>query len=137
MKTGYIKIIFNDGKTPIVDMQLVNGDLWLTKFEIAHLFGCFVQKIDANLKSIFKERLLWKNDCVYCNRYIDKGIEKQTEYYNLDVLIFLSYRINTCETKIFCRFINSALHERLTKDTTPEMFFSLAYLPARNKYWLN
>jgi hypothetical protein len=73
----------------------------------------FNQKIEMNLRSIFKEHLLWEKDVTQTYRYTDKGIEKQTVYYNLEVLIFLSYYINTLETKIFRQFINSSLRERL------------------------
>jgi hypothetical protein len=116
METGYIKINIEEGKTPLVEAQLADdNNLWLSKWEIARLFGCFVQKVDANLRSIFKQHLLWEKDCSYCNRYTDKGVEKQTVYYNLEVLIFLSYRIASFEAEIFRQFLHSALEERLQK----------------------
>jgi hypothetical protein len=49
-------------------------------------------------------------------RYTDKGIEKQTVYYNLEVLIFPSYRIASFEAHIFRQFVNSALREHLQKE---------------------
>ena len=117
METGNIKIILEEGKAPKIKVQLVNNNLWLTKNEIARFFGVFVQKIDAELRNIFKNKLLWEKDCSYCNRYMDKGIEKQTMFYNMEVLIFLSYRINSFEAKVFHQFVNSALHEHLQKET--------------------
>jgi hypothetical protein len=54
METGYIKIIRVEGKTPSVEMRLENGNLWLQKWEIAKLFNCFPQKIEGNIRSIFK-----------------------------------------------------------------------------------
>ena len=60
METGYIKINNEEGKTPSVEAQLVNNNLWLTKNQMARLFNCFVAKIDANLRSIFKQHLLWE-----------------------------------------------------------------------------
>ena len=66
METGYIKINIEDGKTPSVEAQLVNNNLWLTRYEMARLLNCFVQKIDTNLRSIFKSHLLWEEDCSYC-----------------------------------------------------------------------
>ncbi|MDR1370998.1 MAG: hypothetical protein LBJ72_12885, partial [Dysgonamonadaceae bacterium] len=61
-----------------------------------------------NLRSIFKSRLLWEEDCSLTYRYVDKGIEKQAVYYNMEVLIFLSYRINSLEAKIFRDFVREA-----------------------------
>lgn len=137
METGSIKINIEDGKTPSVEAQLVDNNLWLTKYEMARLFNCFVAKIDANLRSIFKNHLLWEKDCTYCNRYIDKGVEKQTVYYNMEVLIFISYRINSFEAKVFRQFVNSALRKHLQKEKTPEIKLVWAYSSVQNDYWLN
>jgi hypothetical protein len=115
MERGYIKINTEKGKTHTVYIQLVNNDLWLTKYEMAKLLNCFPQKIEANLRSIFKDNLLWENECTYNCRYTDKGIEKQCLYYNSETLIFVSYRINTLEAKAFQQFIHFALQERLQK----------------------
>ena len=62
MQTGNIKINFEEGKTPSVEVQLVNSNLWLTKNELARFFGVFVQKIGAELNNIFKNRLLYESD---------------------------------------------------------------------------
>jgi len=137
METGYIKINIEEGKVPSVEAQLVNNNLWLTRYEMARLLNCFVAKIDANLRSIFKSHLLWESDCAYCNRYIDKGIEKQTMFYNLEVLIFLSYRINTFEAKIFRQFINSALREHLKNKEFQEIINLTWYFRKNQDYWLN
>ena len=137
METGSIKIKFEEGKAPLVEAQLVNHNLWLTKHEIARLLNCFVPKVDAELRSIFKNNLLWENDCTYCNRYIDKGIEKQTIYYNLEVLIFISYRVNSLEAKIFRQFIHSALCEHLQKKKIPETPFFLVYMPKQKNCLFN
>jgi hypothetical protein len=53
METGYVKIIMEEGKTPSVEGELVNGNVWLSKWKIARLFNCFNQKIEMNLRSIF------------------------------------------------------------------------------------
>ena len=137
MERGSIKINIEEGRTPSVEARLVNNNLWLTKNEMARLLNCFVQKIDANLRSIFKQHLLWEADCSYCNRYVDKGTEKQTMYYNMETLIFISYRINSFEAKIFRQFVNSALREHLQKKKAPETKVFWAYLPMQNSYWLN
>jgi hypothetical protein len=62
-----------------------------------------------NLRSIFKSHLLWKEDVSCTYRYTDKSIEKQTVYYNLEVLIFLGYRIATPEAQVFRQFVSAAL----------------------------
>jgi hypothetical protein len=135
MERGNIKINIDEGKTPSVEMQLANGNLWLSKNELARFLGVFVQKINAELNSIFKEKLLFEKDCTFCNRYIDKGIEKQTEYYSLDVLIFLSYRINSFQAKIFREFLKSALYKHLKKEKMPEINLSWLFNSGQSFRW--
>ncbi|GHT75587.1 hypothetical protein AGMMS50262_11310 [Bacteroidia bacterium] len=138
MEKGSIKFIYKDGKTPLLEVELANNNLWLTKYEMAHLLNCFVQKIDANLRSIFKDKLLWESDVCHNNRYTDNnGKERQTMYYNMEVLIFVSYRVNTLEAKVFRQFVNSALREHLRKDKSPKQSVKLvwAYMPAQNYWW--
>jgi hypothetical protein len=138
METGSIEIIIEEGKTPTVKAKLVNNNLWLSKYKIARLLNCFPQKIEMNLRSIFKSRLLRENEVSYTYRYTDKGAEKQTVYYNLDVLIFLSYRVATFEAEIFRQFINSALREHLqrkeNKDNATTLYW---YFRKEQNYWLS
>ncbi|MDR3094678.1 MAG: virulence RhuM family protein [Bacteroidales bacterium] len=117
MEKGYIKIVIEDGKAPSVEAQLVNNTVWMAKWEIARLFHCFNQKIETNLRSIFKNHLLWEKDVSRTYRYTDdKGNERQIVYYNLDVLIFLSYRIASFEAIIFREWVNQALREHLQNE---------------------
>jgi hypothetical protein len=120
MKTGYINIIQEEGKSPFVEAELVDNTLYISKYEIAKLFNCFPQKIEANLRSIFKNRLLYESDVTYTYRYTYKGIERQCVYYNMEVLIFLSYRIASFEAKIFRDFVNHSFREHLKRKNRPQ-----------------
>jgi len=137
MEKGYIKINNEEGKTPTVEAQLVDNNLWLSKSEMARLFNCFYMKIDANLRSIFKSHLLWEEDVSYTHRFIYKGKECQVDYYNLETLIFLSYRIATHEAKIFRQFVNSSLREHLQKKKTAEKKIVWVFLPEQKNFWMN
>ena len=122
METGSVRIIQEEGKAPSVEATLADNNLWMNKYEIAKLFNCFPQKIEANLRSIFKSHLLWEEDCTYNRRYTYKGIERQCLYYNMDVLIFLSYRIASFEAKIFRDFINQSFREHIKKKNKPQQY---------------
>jgi hypothetical protein len=119
MEKGYIKIIREEGKAPSVEAHLVGNTLYLNKYQIAKLFNCFPQKVEANLRSIFKSHLLWEEDCTYNQRYNYKGTERQCLYYNMEVLVFLSYRIASFEAKIFRDFVNQSFREHLEKKDRP------------------
>jgi len=137
METGSIKIIIEEGKTPTVEAQLVDNNLWLSKAEMARLFNCFYMKIDANLRSIFKSHLLWEEDVSYTHRFTYKGKEHQVDYYNLEALIFLSYRIATHEAKIFRQFVNSSLREHLQKKKMTKKKIVWVFLPEQKNFWMN
>jgi hypothetical protein len=122
METGYIKINIEEGKSPSIEAQLANNTLWMDKHSIAKMFNCFPQKVEANLRSIFKSRLLYESDVIYTHRYTYKGIERQCLYYNMEVLIFLSYRIASFEAKIFRDFINQSFREHLKKKNRPQQY---------------
>jgi hypothetical protein len=129
VETGYIKIIREEGKAPSVDATLADNNLWLNKCQIAKLFNCFPQKVEANLRSIFKNRLLYESDVTYMHRYTYNGIEKQCLYYNMEVLLFLSYRIASPEAKIFRDFVNCALQEHFQKKNKPQQYKIIWIVP--------
>ena len=55
---GYINIIIEKGKEPFVEAELVNGNVWMSKWAMDKLFNCFFQKVEMNLRSIFKSELI-------------------------------------------------------------------------------
>ena len=137
MNRGSIKIEIEYGKTPYIEMTLENNNLWLAKCEIASLFGVFYQKISANIRSIFKDKLLEERDVSFFYRYTDKGIEKQIEFFNLEMLIFLSYRIGTMQAQIFRQFLNSVLREHLQKKEIEKCSKLLWQYRKNQDFWLN
>ena len=137
MKTGSIRIIIEEGKTPSVEAELVNENVWMSKYAIARMFDCFPQKVEANLRSIYKSMLLREEKVTYTYRYTDKGIEKQILYYNLEVLIFLSYRIGTYQAQIFRQFVNSALREHLQRKEAEKCSKLIWYFQQNENYWMN
>ena len=52
---------------PTVSVRLENGNVWLTKHELAHLFGVFIQTIDdigihlERRKGKGRRRKVWRN----------------------------------------------------------------------------
>ena len=106
---GYITItgLENKDEQPIVSVKIENGNVWMTKHELARLFGVFVQTIDANVRSIFKSRLLYDGDLT-----IPENQHKSIDtYYNLEAIIFLSFRINTYCTKLFRAWVLTSMRE--------------------------
>lgn len=75
-----------------------NAEIWMTQYEIASLFECFVAKINANLRSILKSGVL--DDRMVCRTYHYKN-GNSVEQYNLEMIIALSFRIRSRNAEIF------------------------------------
>lgn len=103
---------------PTVSVKLENGNVWLTKHELARLFGVFIQTIDANMRSIFKSRILSESEATIT----EKQDKRYVTYYNLEAVIFLSFRINTYCTKLFREWVlNSLCEYKRLKEKQPEV----------------
>ena len=115
MNRGYIKIKETNHHQFIVEVQLVNGTLWITKHEIADLFNVSVGMVSNNLCAIFRSGVLREEDANRSHLFERNGKPCGTTHYNLEALIFVSYRIASFETQAFRKCVMNALCE-YTKD---------------------
>ena len=122
MERGYIKITEEEyGKPIIVEVKIVNGTVWMFKNEIARLFGVFLQTVGNNFRSIFKSGILREEDVTKeLKLKNEKGQDIYVTYYNLEAIIFLSYRIDSRYAKAFREWVMNALCEynRMEKKET-------------------
>ena len=116
MERGYINIKENSENQLIVEAKLVNCTLWVTKHQIADLFNVFVNTIGNNLRSIFKFGLLREQDPTRRNKFESNGHPCETVLYNLEALIFVSYRVASFEAKAFREWVMKALTEYTRTD---------------------
>ena len=101
MERGYLKIEESSDKQFVVTAQLVDSTVWLTKHEIADLFNVFVSTIGNNIRYLFKSGLLCEEAVTRIQKTETNQCYLETAYYNLEVIAFLSYRINSLEAKAF------------------------------------
>ena len=111
MERGYIKIKENKDNQLIIEAKLVNCTLWMTKHEIADLLNVFVSSVGNNLRSIFNSGLLHKEDVIRIHKYEDNGRRCEMTLYNLETLIFVSYRTASFEAQAFREWVMKALTE--------------------------
>lgn len=115
MKTGHISISHTDA-TPTINVRLVNGTVWLTKPQIADLFLVYVQTIEGCLNTGFRNGTLVEADVCRIHRYKDaQGQERQTIFYNLEAMIFISYHVSSANISIFRQWVAQAIQEHLQK----------------------
>ena len=111
MEHGYIKIKENSENQLIVEAKLVNCTLWMTKHEIADLFNVSIVPASNILRSIFKSGLLREENVTRIHKYEHNSRQCEMKLYNLEALIFVSYRIASFEARAFREWVMTALSE--------------------------
>ena len=102
-----------------IEVTLENGTIWMNLNQIAKLFGRDKSVISRHLSSIFKERELDKKSVVAKNATTAAdGKVYQVEYYNLDVVISVGYRVNSKRATQFRIWATGVLKEHILSGYT-------------------
>ena len=93
-----------------IEVRVEDETVWLTQKLIAVLFGSSKQNIGQHLKKIFEESEL-NEDSVVKNFFTTAGDDKQysTNFYNLDAIISVGYRINSVRATQFRQWATNVL----------------------------
>ena len=104
-----------DGKTAI-DVKLEADTVWLSLNQLSALFERDKSVISRHLKNIFREEELDRDAVVAKNATTARdGKTYEVEYYNLDAVISLGYRVNSKRGTQFRIWANKVLREYLLK----------------------
>jgi Virulence protein len=89
---------------------------WLTQKRMAELFGVQVPAIAKHLKNIFAEGELLENSVIsILETTASDGKRYQTQFYNLDAIIAVGYRVNSAEATQFRIWATQVLKEYIIK----------------------
>jgi len=104
-----------DGLTKI-SVRLDRETLWLSQAQIAELFQTTKQNISLHIKNAFMEGELDQNSVVkeYLTTASD-GKNYKTNFYALDVIISVGYRVKSLRGTQFRQWATAVLHEYLQK----------------------
>lgn len=99
-----------------VDVQLKNDTVWLSLNQLSQLFGRDKSVISRHLKNTFSSEELDKNSVVaiFATTAADEKIY-QVEYFNLDAILSVGYRVNSKQATKFRQWANSVLKDYLLK----------------------
>ena len=108
-----------EGKVQVV---IKDETLWCTQKAMAQLFGVGVPAISKHLKNIFEEGELIKN-VVFSKMEITtqhgaiegKTQSKEVEFYSLDAIIAVGYRVSSLKATRFRQWATKILHEYIKK----------------------
>lgn len=111
---GYIKIYKPKTGKVELKVRLEKETVWLSLKQLADLFDRDKSVISRHIKNIFKEGELTKNSVVVKNATtaVD-GKTYQVDYYNLDMIISVGYRVNSHRATEFRKWSTKVLKNYL------------------------
>lgn len=105
-----------------LDVNITDETVWLSLNQLAELFGRDKSAISRHLNNIFKINELDKNQTVAKFATVQKEgkkeVKREIEYYNLDVILSVGYRVNSKEAVCFRQWSTSILKQHLTQGYT-------------------
>ncbi len=118
MKNEIILYKTQDNKIS-VDVMLMQETFWLTQREIAKLFGVEVPAISKHLNNIYETRELLKDSTISIletvRREGSRNVKRKVEYYCLDAIIAVGYRVNSYNATQFRIWATNVLKDYLLK----------------------
>lgn len=105
-----------------IDVQLENETVWLTQEQMAQLFGKGRSTITEHISNIFKEEELEQISTRRNFRQVriegNREVEREIEYFNLDVIISVGYRVKSKQGTQFRIWATQRLKEHIIKGFT-------------------
>ena len=96
-------------------VSVKNNTVWLNRNQLAKLFGRDVKTIGKHINNALREEL--ESDKATVAKFAtvqkegEREVERQIEYYNLDVIISVGYRVKSKRGVEFRRWANSVLKQ--------------------------
>lgn len=113
-------LIYNTPQEDIkVNVVLQDETLWVTQKAMASLFDVQTPAINKHLKNIFEEGELPKEATISNMEIVQneggREVKRQVEFYNLDAVISVGYRVNSAKATQFRIWATKTLKEYIQK----------------------
>jgi len=112
-------VVYQPNETVRLDVRLENETVWLTQLKIADLFGVQKAAISKHIKNIFESGELIKEATVSKMETVQaeggRTVVRVQEFFNLDVIIAVGYRVNSKRATQFRIWATRVLKEFLLR----------------------
>lgn len=119
LKESEFLLYSSDSGDVKIEVFLKDENIWLTLNKIAELFETSKQNISYHFQNIFKENELDKNSTVKeiltVQKEGDREVTRDLEFYNLDAIIAVGYRVNSYRATQFRIWAIKTLKEYIIK----------------------
>lgn len=103
----------------LVDVVVKDENIWVTQKAMAELFGVKVPAISKHLKNIFEEGELQQESTISKMETVQnegtRNIKRLVDFYNLDAIISVGYRVNSHKATKFRIWATQILKEYMQK----------------------
>ena len=110
-------------------VTIPTAPVWMTKFEIADLFGVFSCDVRKAIHTIYKNKELNEFDTI---KYVRQSDGISYDIYNIEVIIAVAFRICSKESVLFRRFVINEIST--IKKATPITLF-VASVRGNNRWY--
>lgn len=100
----------------VIQVVVKDETIWATQKAMAQLFGCSTDNVSLHLKNIFASSELDKDSVTEkISATASDGKNYQTQFYNLDAIISVGYRVNSAKATKFRIWATGVLKEYIRK----------------------
>lgn len=120
MKDGFKFLIYQSvSENVTVNAVIKDETIWLTQKAMAELFGINIPAVSKHLQNIYDEGELRKDATVSKMETVqtegERAVRRNVDYYNLDAIISVGYRVNSRRATQFRIWATGVLKEYITK----------------------
>ena len=110
------EIILFENQNIKLEVNMKDETVWLTQAQMAELFGKDRKTITRHIQNIYKDgELEEKEVCSFFEHTANDGKVYNTQFYNLDMIISVGYRVNSKRGVEFRKWANKILKDYLIK----------------------
>ena len=110
------EIILFENQGVKLEVNLKDETVWLTQKQMAELFGKDRRTITRHIQNIYKDEELDENTvCSFFEHTAEDGKKYKVQYYNLDMIISVGYRVNSKRGIIFRKWSTKILKDYMLK----------------------
>ncbi len=110
------EIIIFENQNVKLEVNLKDETVWLTQKQMAELFDKDRRTITRHIQNIYKDEELEENSvCSFFEHTAEDGKKYKVQYYNLDMIISVGYRVNSQRGIMFRKWATKVLKEYMLK----------------------
>lgn len=112
-------VMYQPNETIRIEVRMENETVWLTQAQMAELFDVKENTITYHIKEIYNQAELESDSTTRKIRVVrqegNRKVSRSIDFYNLDMIISVGYRVNSVKGILFRRWATEVLKEHLLK----------------------